>query len=241
MAGAGGEAGSPGRHLIAFEPDRRHPEARKQAVWNEFPASFASLCRSHKTFTYRRKFENRHRMPAILHDLSSAPSTTARSGPLASSADRSELDQAEGHGGAETRGDPGIKADRPGSLIERTGGVSTLTDGRQDQGPRDPSKASAGEDRREPDRDRWTARGSTSWNAGDQERDRIQLTITGVRLADAEARALNLNGQVQPGLGEGTRKTGSPGLFVPSLNFGQPYARDAVARGLRAVHRHPPT
>jgi len=122
MAGAGGEAGSPGRHLIAFEPERRHPEARKQAVWNEFPASFASLCRSHKTFTYRRKFENRHRMPAILHDLSSAPSTTARSGPLASSADRSELDQAEGHGGAETRGDPGIKADRPGSLIERTGG-----------------------------------------------------------------------------------------------------------------------
>jgi hypothetical protein len=122
MAGAGGEAGSLGRHLIAFEPDRRHPEARKQAVWNEFPASFASLCRSHKTFTYRRKFENRHRMPAILHDLSSAPSTTARSGPLATSADRSELDHAEGHGGAETRGDPGIKADRPGSLIDRTGG-----------------------------------------------------------------------------------------------------------------------
>ena len=75
----------------------------------------------------------------------------------------------------------------------------------------------------------------TSWNAGDQERDRIQLTITGVRLADAEARALNLNGQVQPGLGEGTRKTGSPGIFVPSLNSGLPYARDAIARGLRAI------
>ena len=125
--------------------------------------------------------------------------------------------------GTRRRGNPGRPGAQsgPARLSDLTHrGVSTLTDGRQDQGPRDPSKASAGEDRREPDRDRWTARGSTSWNAGDQERDRIQLTITGVRLADAEARVLNLNGQVQPGLGEGTRKTGSPGIFVPSLNSG---------------------
>jgi len=33
----------------------------------------------------------------------------------------SELDQAEGHGGAEIRGDPGLKANRPGSLTRRYG------------------------------------------------------------------------------------------------------------------------
>ena len=220
MAGARGQARGPGQRLIIASSGPNMPVSTK------LPAHFASLCRSHKIFTCRRKFEKEHRPPPALHDLPPRSPTGGHSGPLATSADRSELDQAEGHGGAETRGDPGIKADRPGSLIERTGGVSTLTDGRQDQGPRDPSKASAGEDRREPDRDRWTARGSTSRNAGDQERDRIQLTITGVRLADAEARALNLNGQVQPGLGEGTRKTGPPGIFVPSLNSGLRIAVD---------------
>ncbi|MDP2763519.1 MAG: hypothetical protein Q8O54_01625, partial [Brevundimonas sp.] len=141
-------------------------------------------------------------------------------GPLASSADRSELDQAEGHGGAENRGDPGIKADRPGSLIERTGGFRPQRTGDRIKAQGTFQWLRPEKTPREPDRDRWTARGSTSWNAGDQERDRIQPTITGVRLADAEAKVLNLNGQVQPGLGEGTRKTGSPGIFVPSLNSG---------------------
>ena len=45
-----------------------------------------------------------------------------------------------------------------------------------------------------------------------------------------KARVLNLNGQVQPGLGEGTRKTGSPGIFVPSLNSGPRIPRGPVGR-----------
>ena len=51
-----------------------------------------------------------------------------------------------------------------------------------------------------------------------------------------KARVLNLNGQVQPGLGEGTRKTGSPGIFGPSLNFG---ARYRVPRGGLLLERRP--
>ena len=97
-------------------------DRRDQRLNPFFRPVFARLCRSHKTFTCRRKFEDRHRVMPVLHDLSPRPPTDGRSGPLATSTDRSELDQAEGHGGAETRGDPGIKADRPGSLIERTGG-----------------------------------------------------------------------------------------------------------------------
>ncbi len=62
------------------------------------------------------------------------------------------------------------------------------------------------------------ARPCASRYAGDQERDRIQPTIFGACLADAEARVRNLNGQVQPGLGEGTKQTGPPGSLVPSLN-----------------------
>lgn len=131
--------------------------------------------------------------------------------------------------GTRRRGNPGRPGAQsgPARLSDRTHrGVSTLTDGRQDQGSKDHSKASAREDRREPDQDRWTARGSTSWNAGDQERDRIQPTITGVRLADAEARVLNLNGQVQPGLGEGTRKTAC-GDLRPLAQFRNPLADGA--------------
>ena len=116
MAGARGQARGPGQRLIAASSGPDTPVSTK------FPADFASLCRSHKIFTCRRKFEKEHRPPPALHDLPPRSPTGGRSGPLATSADRSELDQAEGHGGAETRGDPGIKADRPGSLIERTGG-----------------------------------------------------------------------------------------------------------------------
>ena len=85
-----------------------------------------SLCRTGKLLTYRRKFQTGLAVGSILHDLSPNPSTRGRCGPLATSADRSELDQAEGHGGAENRGDPGLKADRPGSLIERTGGFDLI-------------------------------------------------------------------------------------------------------------------
>lgn len=69
--------------------------------------------------------------------------------------------------------------------------------------------------------------------AGDQERDRIQPTFLKACFDEADARVRNLNGQVQPGLGEGTKQTGPPGSLVPSLNSG-PYDRDAVAYGLRA-------
>lgn len=63
-----------------------------------------------------------------------------------------------------------------------------------------------------------------SRNAGDSERDRMTPICTGACPAAERSRVLNLNGQVQPGLGEGTRKTGSPGIFVPSLNFDPMFA-----------------
>ena len=54
----------------------------------------------------------------------------------------------------------------------------------------------------------------------------MQPTFVGVRPAGAKARLLNLNGQVQPGLGEGTKSTGPPARFVPSLNWGADNAAD---------------
>lgn len=56
--------------------------------------------------------------------------------------------------------------------------------------------------------------------AGDQEHDRIQPTFLRACSDEADARVRNLNGQVQPGLGEGTKQTGPPGSLVPSLNSG---------------------
>ena len=59
------------------------------------------------------------------------------------------------------------------------------------------------------------------WDAEDQERDRIQPTVLeGFAPRRRPGRAPDPNGQVQPGLGEGTKLTGPPARFVPSLNWG---------------------
>lgn len=56
------------------------------------------------------------------------------------------------------------------------------------------------------------------WDAKDQERDRIQPTALAGSPATALTPRSNPKGQVQPGLGEGTKSTGPPARFVPSLN-----------------------
>jgi hypothetical protein len=161
--------------------------------------------------------------------------TAGRVRALASYPVSSERQRAEGHGGAENRGDPGLKANRPGSLTRRFGRSSDPTGGRQDPGSRTP-KASAGgfmENRIGID----GRRGLDLRNAGDPERDRMQPTFVGVRPAVAEARLLNLNGQVQPGLGGGTKRTGSPGSVVPPLNSGTP---QSIGRKPRCFPSSPP-
>ena len=63
----------------------------------------------------------------------------------------------------------------------------------------------------EPGRDRWTAHGESRAERQRPGAVRIQPTADGVRPAGAQAEVQALNGQVQPGLGEGTQATVRPG------------------------------
>ena len=116
-------------------------------------------------------------------------------------------------------GRPGSQANRPGSPTRRFG-RSSDRNGRQAGSRLQFLRRFAVGHTGEPDRDRWTAWAQVhgtpeTRSATGYSRPPFQLRWNG-----AEAKVQTRMAKSQPGLGEGTKSTGSPGRFVPSLNSG---------------------
>lgn len=107
-------------------------------------------------------------------------------------------------------GRPGVQAGRSGSLIRTLPEVFGPDEATR-QGPGSRTEAPRRQVHGEPGRDRRTAQGSRPAERQRPGAARIQPTAIRVRPTGAQAKVLTLNGQVQPGLGEGARPTVRPG------------------------------
>ncbi len=113
---------------------------------------------------------------------------------------------------------PGVKRTGPALRPGVSGDPRIVTCGRRDPG----SSSRRSQDRRrtgEPDRDHGTTRSQYRGTPKTRSATGYSRPPSQVRPRRRRRQGPDPNGQVQPGLGEGTKHTGPPARFVPSLNW----------------------
>ena len=183
------------------------------------------FCGQGKTLIRNREFDPSTDVHRLVHRRRASHAHRGEFGRLPHSRFRPNVNRPRDTGQRKSRETLDLQRTGPALRPGASGDLRIVTCDSRDPGS-SPRRSSDRRQTGEPDRDRRTTRTQCRGTPKTRSATGYSRPPFRVRPKRRRRQGPDPNGQVQPGLGEGTKSTGPPARFVPSLNCGADNAAD---------------